>query len=389
MKSHISPEGPGRCTARPGNCPFGGDENHFSTIAEARSAYQERLESAYRTLTTVTKSGYRLTPAEQALRQKNFELSQALVEARAARGDVVFEDADPARAQRRLQEAVAFAEGRSNTVLSSKLATARVLPSGAFRTAGGVRVNTDALLKTHTALRTVEEARERALATLASRIGTAPAGEKYSLKVEGVGSFTLTVSEGLSEEEFHRMPEKLQQAVSSEREVLDAKLAATKLSPEKFAQITASSQVIDYVVGKEPATDAPATIPLRESSRMEDGLADIATYYRRVHSTAGKVRTMRAELAAGSEAVKATAASQEGNVFAPARSQANGALVAWRSTVVPEEAWKVLTPEELKSITTVKREPDAAKAAAMLTRTAFDKIFKAKKVSLRVYEAKD
>lgn len=45
-KYHINAHGnPNPCSAQSGNCPFGGDENHFSTPEEARSVYERRNAS--------------------------------------------------------------------------------------------------------------------------------------------------------------------------------------------------------------------------------------------------------------------------------------------------------------------------------------------------------
>ena len=44
-KYHINPEtgNPNKCYAKQGRCPFGSDENHFPTKAEARSAYEGKM----------------------------------------------------------------------------------------------------------------------------------------------------------------------------------------------------------------------------------------------------------------------------------------------------------------------------------------------------------
>lgn len=45
-KFHINPAtgNPGRCLARSGNCPFGGEDAHYSTKEEARLAYEQQME---------------------------------------------------------------------------------------------------------------------------------------------------------------------------------------------------------------------------------------------------------------------------------------------------------------------------------------------------------
>lgn len=43
MSYHIKKDGtPDICRAKPGNCPLGGDENHFPTIEEAQ-IYADKL----------------------------------------------------------------------------------------------------------------------------------------------------------------------------------------------------------------------------------------------------------------------------------------------------------------------------------------------------------
>lgn len=46
-KYHINPEtgNPNKCVAKPGNCRFGSDANHFDTKAEARKVYEERMSA--------------------------------------------------------------------------------------------------------------------------------------------------------------------------------------------------------------------------------------------------------------------------------------------------------------------------------------------------------
>ena len=42
---HINSKGePGSCRAKPGNCPFAGEEEHYGSPEEAREAYEQRME---------------------------------------------------------------------------------------------------------------------------------------------------------------------------------------------------------------------------------------------------------------------------------------------------------------------------------------------------------
>lgn len=47
VKYHNGPNGPGICKAKPGNCPFGGDEAHYNSLEEAAKAHQEDCENKY------------------------------------------------------------------------------------------------------------------------------------------------------------------------------------------------------------------------------------------------------------------------------------------------------------------------------------------------------
>lgn len=46
-KFHINPESgePGECSAKPGNCPFGDDSDHYASLAQARGAFEELMSS--------------------------------------------------------------------------------------------------------------------------------------------------------------------------------------------------------------------------------------------------------------------------------------------------------------------------------------------------------
>lgn len=48
-KFHTNAKGePGRCSAQQDNCPFGGSEDHYSTPAAARAAYEELQQTSFR-----------------------------------------------------------------------------------------------------------------------------------------------------------------------------------------------------------------------------------------------------------------------------------------------------------------------------------------------------
>jgi len=45
---HINPAtgDPGKCSAKKGNCPFGGDDEHYTSSESAREAYEVKSEAA-------------------------------------------------------------------------------------------------------------------------------------------------------------------------------------------------------------------------------------------------------------------------------------------------------------------------------------------------------
>lgn len=391
---HVSPEGPGKCGATKGKCPYGGesgDENHFDSLGEAEAHFAEKMKHVARP-NLEKRAKYPLTPEEKALRRKNYDAAAELVKERAEAGEIIYDDANLERAERRLRESIEYAKGRENTHLVDKLSNATVLPSGAFRTGDGRRVNTDAVLKSYVATKAIEEAREKALTSLASRIGDTEVGTKFSYK-DASGSYSLTVAEAMDDRAYDALPEEVRLAISSEKEGFDSELARNALTKEEYEAISNPTQVIDYVVGKAPAHDVPA-LSLRESKSdgskadLQDGLQDIAGFYAGVHKSVGKVRELKASLSEGSDAIKATAAKRPGNTFAPARSQYNGAVVSGRRTIDPKKAAELLSPEKLAAIKKVTLVPDREKAKAVLSAEDFGKIFEARKLSLRVTEAK-
>lgn len=393
MKAHIGPNGPGRCTATKEPCPYGGEENHFSTLKDAQAEYEVRLAGVYGKMPPMQSGRNKLSKKEQELREANSDLVRELIKLRAQTGaGIVFEDANPERAQKRLEEAVEYAQGRGNTHLIKKLALAKVLPSGAFKTAEGERINTDRVLRAKTVLNQVDEERERALKLLNAIVAKdgLPKEKKFAVKT-AAGSYSLTLKEGLDEEAFEKLPPKLQAAISTPSGGFNIDLAREHLDAATLEKITKAVQTADYVMGKPPVEKTHSvSIDTSEATtvdeKLQSGLASIAAYYDGVVGEHGKLKDLRTEVKVGSDAIKAAAAAtdSQGATFAPARSQWNGVLVSGKRMVDPEAARAHLTPEQLKKITAVSVKPDAEKASALLPPEDFDRIFKAAKVSLRV-----
>ena len=392
--THIGPNGPGPCKADKEPCPFD-DGSHFDTPEEAQAEYERRLsESKGSTKTLKKNKEKKLSSKEKELRSKNAELVTQMIDLRSQQGDVTYEDANPERAERRLKEAVAYAESRGNEHLVKKLSSARVLPSGAFKTADKKRVNTDAQLKRKIMLNHIDAERKQIEKAINKSLSENPPKEEKFTAKNATGSYSLTVKEGVDRDEFDNLSPQLQKACSSERESLSLDEARQNLPASKVHEITQKSQVLDFVIGKEPdvgQSELKADTNLKGKTgdeKAQSGIDNVANFYSEVHSKHGKVRDQKADLASGNEAIKTVASKQQGNTFAPARSQKNGALVTERLTVNKKKAEEMLSKDELKKITVKKSEPDPEKAKVALSADKFNKIFKAKKASIRVTEAK-
>lgn len=399
-KVHITPDGPKKCEAQPGRCQYG-DAPHFDNEADAQQEYESRgdqlLEEQGGVKKSKTKSSKKaesMSPREKELAENNKKLLQKIVEMRATGGDVTYEGADPVRAQRRLKESIEYANSRGNTNLANQLSSARVLPSGAFKTEDGKRVNTDAVLKSYVASKHIESERNAVIANMTEAArAEKPSKDKFSFKNEA-GSFSATVSEGVDEDEFDKLSAKQKKACSSPKESLSLDNARKHLTPAQLHEVTSRSQVTNYVVGKEPDVgqkDVKADRELKGKTadeKMESGLKNLGGFYSESAKTYGKSRDLKAHTTEGSDAIKSIAAKNSGNTFAPARSQRNGALVTERFNVNSKKAREVLTDDQIKKITVKTDKPDPEKARLALDDETFGKIFKARKVSVRVTEAK-
>jgi len=64
MKWHNGPNGPGRCRAKQGNCPFGGEDSHFNSLQEAEQAYKSVNEQEFGILPEIKKADNRETKVQ-------------------------------------------------------------------------------------------------------------------------------------------------------------------------------------------------------------------------------------------------------------------------------------------------------------------------------------
>lgn len=406
------------CRAHTRPCPLGGEtgtDNHFGTRAEAEAAGQKVLAEKHKPLQSVKRSnprrsdanptsdpsvvdrkGRKMTEQEALLRDSVRELTEKLVSVRAEVGDVAFEDANPERAQRRLRQAVEFADSRGNTHLMKKLAGADVLPSGAFKLADGSRANTDQFLDQKTAIQHVDDQRSH-LTNVLSAIASSKSVPLGAYKTKNsAASVSVTVKDGaLNQDEFDKLPENIRIAISSPKEEIDINLVREHIAPVKQAQVMSSTQVVDKIIGKphdigqEKVKADTSLSGSTDEERFKSGVDNLGKLYSDARETFGSSqRDLKKQSDEMASAMKAVSASRNPgrNTFVPARSQKNGAIVTGRENISRVKAKEIFTPAELKKVTVVKSVPDAEKAKKVLTAEQFDKIFNARQVSVRVTE---
>lgn len=392
MKSHIGPQGPGRCSAEPDNCPFSPMEDHFSSLKEAKEVYMKRLESNQETVAILKSQKKKITQREQELLDRNAELAKKIIEMRAASGEITYEDANPERAKRRLEEAVNYARTRQNEYLRNKLIRARVLPSGSFQMADGTRVNMDDLHKEYVIEKQVNATREaflKKVEEMTTKEGELP--EKVTLKTP-TATYSLTFKEGFNESEFDKLPEKTKNMIMKESTSFSVDAAREELPPSVFRKIVQDVQSFDVISGKKPDVNIPELkyrgTGSNVNEKAEDALTDYAVFHNSLIKEHGSFSEMKKHYSAGTNAIKTIAASNQDTVFVPARSQFNGGLVSRKQILNQNKVHELLTPEERERITRTTMKPDPEKAAGVLSPEQYKKIFKAHKASLRVTEAK-
>lgn len=98
-KYHVSPNGPRLCKATVKGCPYGSDDAHFSTQAEAQAAYEQKMAEAFGTLETVKRT------KKEGLRQTGYQMRDtALDTAYMVKAALPVEEARKAIAQVRAQK---------------------------------------------------------------------------------------------------------------------------------------------------------------------------------------------------------------------------------------------------------------------------------------------
>lgn len=350
---------------------------------------QSILEKRYGTA-PMPKRSFGLTAHEKELRHKTVELAKRIVELRVDSGDVTFDDANPERAHRRLDESIEYAEGRGNTNLVTKLSSASVLPSGAFqRKSDKLRVNTDAVLRNNVTEKEIEEGRGEIQRSIQRKIDSGEISEgKYTYRDDS-GTYSLTVTPGFDEDAFMALDERTQIAISSPKSSVSIELAREKLSPELLEEVTNKQQVMDFVMGKKPEIDGlpkPNTnLAGSDSEKIaESGLKNLSSYTQAVEKNFGSKAERGAKKTQDAEIIKSAVADRGQNTFVPGRAYANGVLLSTRTVLNRSELEDKLSPAQIRSITAVSLQPDEAKAKQLLSKDEYAAVFQRQKAALRV-----
>lgn len=407
MRYHVNPETgrTGRCDAKKGNCRFKKDDHevtHYPTKEEAQRAAEVMLASRFGQIPTNTNRSHKraarvrpqMTEREKNLQEAFVKASKNLVEYRSAAGDVVYEDADPERAQKRLMESINFATERGNTHLVSKLTTAKVLASGAFRDGQGRRANVDQFLDMKTQTMKVDDERARLSSKMNSIVSDVTPGS-YKFQNNHV-NVSVSVKDGATDQgAFEKLPEDVRRKISSPKSEIDIDLVRQHIPAETRARFMTSTQVADKIIGK-PHDVGQDKVNARSEfagatpdERFQSGVNNLGALYTDAQTTFGTTqKELKKQADVMSNAMKGVADSTNphGNTFVPARSQWNGVIITGRENISRKLAQEVLTPEQIKKVSSVKMVPDSEKARKVLSDKDFDSIFNARRMTIRVSE---
>lgn len=407
----------GRCEAEPGNCPVSAEGNHAEDLRGARQIYESHMASKGETFkplqkkdrvaavktrksvdaTTDKLNGKKMSKQEAELKSRIASFASDVVQLRSQLGDLSAEQGkgDPARAQESLQNAISFATKRGNTHIMEKLAKAKALPTSVIVTNSGEKVYSDDLSDVDRAVKHIEDGRTAITNSILKMGQDAPAG-KYVVKNDN-GSFTVTVSDdGVNKDAFNELPEDVRTKISKPTSRLNIDLARDNLSQDEYDSIVSQIQVLDYVNGR-PRDIGLRNVPVKTKfdgntaeEKLQDSAKSLANLYGSSKKQFGKnYKDLKKDKDSMSATVKEAAMinSRTENTYIPGRSRHNGLVVSARQNINSKAARELLTEKQLKSITKISHEPDVEKAKKVLSPESFDKIFKNKKVSLRVAEA--
>lgn len=402
-KKHFTPEGAKDCVAKDEMaCPYGGGVGTHVDAEQGDELFAQRCEEASRipTYEKAKRIRYHLDPVQARSRLVAIDQRMAVIAERSDR-QITCEDANPVRARRRLMETAASTTWENKPVLSNMTAQSVVLPSGAFRDENGERTNTDRGVRADFILDDVAAERQARLEELAEAIrGKDVSNTTFTFSDES-GRYTYKIKDGqLDRKALKKLPERVQRQIKSPKESVSVELAAKKLPPEVYAQIVKPQEAVYFVYDKAPNVGANNISRERHvvhgenvAECVESCHGSMSRFYRSVAKSYGNLAVARHEKKRTGEAIKAASATKHGDpphpVFAPARSQRNGAVVTHRNVIDKEKMKQVLTPSQIQSIMTTRWEPDPEKGKAVLSPEKYEQVFNARTVSLSYTQSKD
>lgn len=408
----------GRCDAQV-KCRLGmSEDEHADNIQDARVIYENHMKETQGNFAPLQKkekkerveavknrksvdastddfNGQKLSKREAEFRARFASMSADVVEMRAKLGDLSVDQdkGDPVRAQESLKNAISFATERGNTHIMEKLAKAKAMPTSVIRTNDGEKVYSDDLSDVDRAVKHIDDGRE-SIVNSVMNMKDAPVG-KYNIKNDD-GSFTVTVSDdGVNKDAFDALPEDVRTKISKSTNKLSIDLARDNLSQEEYDQVVKQSQVLDYVNGR-PRDIGLKNVPVKTQfngdtpeDKMNDSVKSLANLYGSSKKQFGKnFKELKADKTKMSATIKEAASinSKTENTYIPGRSRHNGLIVSGRQNLDHAAVKELLTDKQISSITKVSHAPDIEKAKSTLSEEDFDRIFKNRKVSLRVAE---
>jgi len=362
-KAHINPKTleVGKCSAEI-QCPFGGEENHFHTLKEARE--------------------------ESARRAKD----QAKNEFK------VFKKQEAKALGKHLAPAVEWATKRGNVDLAQKLehATEKPIEEVLSKPAQDAAFNHHKVLKTYEYMRTMVE---KALNE------TARHGDFLDEKLRvdtPAASYSLSVSEKFNQDEFEALPKRVQdKLLSGDGSSLSIDAAREHLTKEQFDAVTTKSRVLD-VIGNDADENDESVKNVRDMlkdvrSEVANGkatttgqLTDILERYAKDVEAYEKLHGSKKSATELLDGYKATIKekSPEGTEYFYTDEGGQGFLTSNRLMVDKKKAAELLDEATLAKITVAKDIPDEETAKSLLTVEQFNKVFRSPTVRLTVREKK-
>lgn len=430
-KYHVGINGkPARCTAKPGRCPRGSEDSHYSTLESASIASEKKgmktaLKSRESKRTSIKTDNVSETgvPGKVAVFGKTYTEHQAkalvdsrktlgkFIQMRAFSGDLS-ENIDRTRvAVKRMNKLGDFALARGDKYAMEKLEGAVLADKMHFKQQDGTIVSVNDALRASADYKTWDDGNKLATERL-SALAQDPEIEPGQYKFDGV---SVTVKDGEINKKFAKeLDDETLSAISEVRSTPDINLAKSNLSPERLNQVLSFETVAEVMDGRmdeNRSKGVKSYEPNDSGETKQEQFNNIASSY------GGHVKDMQTNFNSGKTAIKTQrdnvtkivkeeadsineklvqnsepnkfgysveekTGSGARNVVFGGRKLDTGILVSGRNRL-SRDARDILSPEELDAISAKKPVISKEKAQEVLSAEQFGKLFGARKVSLR------